>query len=69
MRELHDEAPFQTKEGKKVGSASYGELKRWLMNKAVLVNGETVEWNEPMDFPIISFVLFPKSKLHRTTLY
>lgn len=61
LGDLHKACHFQTKEGKKVGRASNSELKRWIQNKALLVNGETVEWNEPLDFPIISVVLFPKS--------
>ena len=39
--------------------ASNSELKRWLENKAVVVNGEPLQWDEVMDFPINSMVLFP----------
>ena len=66
LRELHKLCHFQTKEGKKVGDASSSELKRWLQNKAVLVNGEPLDWNEEMDFPVHSCVLFPKG--NRVTL-
>ena len=59
--DLHAVCHFQTKEGKKVGRASNSELRRWLQNGAVWVNGETVQWNEEIDFPIFSLVLFPKS--------
>jgi hypothetical protein len=58
---LHDVCHFQTREGKRVGRASNSELKRWCQNKALIINGETVDWNEPMDFPMFSVVLFPKS--------
>lgn len=60
LRELHKLCHFQTKEGKKVGSASSSELKRWLQNNAVLVNGEPLKWDELMDFEVFSVVLFPK---------
>lgn len=64
--DLHKVCKFQTREGAKVGPASNSELKRWLQNKAMIVNGEPVQWNELMDFPIISVVLFPKKPI---TLY
>ncbi len=60
LRSLHEVCHFQTRERKRVGEASVSELKRWIQNKALIVNGKTVEWNKPMDFPIISIVLFPK---------
>lgn len=43
------------------GRASNSELKRWLENKAVRVNGESIHWNDEMVFPVVSFVLFPKN--------
>jgi len=58
---LHEVCHFQTREGKKVGRASNSELKRWIQNNVLLINGESVKWDEPMDFPIFSVVLFPKS--------
>ena len=61
MRDLHEACHFQTREGKRTGSASASELKRWLQNAAVVVNGEKVAWDEEMDFPIFSFVLFPSN--------
>ena len=66
LRELHTVCHFQTREGKKVGDASMSELKRWIQNKALHLNGEPVAWDELIDFPIISVVLFPKN---RTTLW
>ena len=65
LRELHSVCSFTSREipGKR---ASNSELKRWFQNKSVVVNGERIDWNEPMDFPIISFVLFPK---HPVTLF
>ena len=61
LKDLHRVCHFQTREGRKTGKASASELKRWLQNGAVVVNGEKVSWDEEMDFPIFSFVLFPKN--------
>lgn len=58
---LHEVCCFQTREGKKAGKASNSELRRWIQNKAVLFNSETVELHEEIDFPIFSLVLFPKN--------
>jgi hypothetical protein len=60
LKALHEVCHFQTREGKKVGRASNNELRRWIENKALVVNGEKVEWHEIMDFQMISVVLFPK---------
>lgn len=61
LRSLHEVCSFQTREGTKVGKASSSELKRWIQNKALIINGETIAWDELMDFPIFSVVLFPKN--------
>lgn len=66
LRDLHAVCEFQTREGKRVGKASGSELKRWIQNKALVINGETLAWDEKIDFPIISVVLFPK---HPITLW
>lgn len=63
LRNLHQVCQFQTREGKKSGTASSSELKRWIQNKAFVINNETVDWNEEIDFPIISVVLFPKKRI------
>ncbi len=59
--ELNKVCYFMSKE--RTGRASNSELKRWLKNRAVIVNGESIKWDEPMDFAIHSFVLFPKNKV------
>lgn len=64
--ELNKVCGFQTKEGARVGKPSNSEFRRWFQNGAVVINGEKVKWDEEMDFPIISFVLFPK---HPITLF
>ncbi len=59
IRELHSVCCFQSKE-KRVVTATNSELKRWIQNKALEIIGEKVEWNEQLDFPLSSVVLFPK---------
>jgi hypothetical protein len=61
LRSLNEVCHFQSREGRKVGKVTNSELKRWLQNKAVLINGEPVNWDEILDFPIFSMVLFPKN--------
>jgi hypothetical protein len=68
LLDLHSVCHFQTNEGKKVGMASNSELKRWLQNSVVWVNGEVLKWDEEMNFPIHSVVLYPKNEQKRTTL-
>jgi hypothetical protein len=63
LRDLNEICHFQTREGKRVGPVSNSELKRWCQNKAVIVNGEPVAWDELVDFPIISVVIFPKNRI------
>ena len=47
---------------------SNGELKRHMQQGGVLINGEKVSPDEPIDFPVFSLVFFPKSKTRRATL-
>lgn len=63
LKDLHAICHFQTREGRKVGQASQSELRRWIQNKAFIINGEYVEVNELLDFPIFSVVLFPKNRI------
>lgn len=46
--------------------ASKSEVRRWIEAGAVRVNGERMDV-EPIDFPVISLVVFPKGK--RVTLW
>ena len=69
LRNLHSVCHFQSAEGKKVGDASASELKRFLQNSAVQINGERVAWDEEIDFPVISVVMFPKNENKRCTLF
>lgn len=47
---------------------SNGELRRLLQQGGVLVNGERLSPEEPIDFPVFSLVFFPKSPTRRVTL-
>ena len=68
LLDLHKVCHFQSIEGRKPGKASRNELQRWLEQHVLLINGESVKWNEELDFPMISVVLFPKNQKRRTTL-
>ena len=48
---------------------SNSELRRWLRDQAVILNGKRVGANELVDFPVVSLVFFPKSARHRCTLF
>ncbi len=47
---------------------STGELKRHVLQGAVLINGERVSPEETIDFPVFRLVFFPKSEKRRTTI-
>lgn len=66
LKSLHEVCHFQTREGKKYGPPSKSEMRRWITQGALEVNGEKVSIDEVLDFPINSVVLFPK---HRITLW
>ena len=61
LRQLNEFCSFASRE--RAGKASNGELKRWLENGAVVVNGEKLQWDEVMDFPVHSVVLFPNNRV------
>lgn len=44
------------------------EVKRWIKNKSVIINGEkNHDVNEEVDFEIFTLIFFPKGK-RRTTM-
>jgi hypothetical protein len=49
-------------------AASNSELRRWLRDGAVLIDGERIAADEQVPFPVASLVLFPKSPSGRCTL-
>jgi hypothetical protein len=66
LNNLRPAIPYSTE--KPCTIASNGELRRWMAGSAVLINGEPVTWDEPIDFPVHSLVFFPKSAQRKTTL-
>ena len=54
-------------EGKHLGQPSNGEVKRWLENKAVKINGKFPLPNDNIYHPIKELVFFPNGK--RKTTY
>lgn len=46
---------------------SSSELRRHITQGGVLVNGERITADEPIDFPVFSLVFFPKAA-RRTTI-
>ena len=53
---------------KPTSQMSNGELKRHIVQGGVLINGEKVGFEEPINFPVFSLVFFPKSNNRRTTI-
>lgn len=47
---------------------SNGELKRWINDGSVLINGDRWKHDEQMPPIVLSLVFFPKSPKNRTTL-
>jgi hypothetical protein len=47
---------------------SNGELRRWVNDGSVQINGERWKWDEEMPPLVWSLVFFPKSSKSRTTL-
>lgn len=47
---------------------SNSELRQWIIEGAVLFNGETMLWNEELDFNLFSLVFFPNSNSRTTIL-
>jgi hypothetical protein len=47
---------------------SGSELRRCIEQRAVLINGEQVTYNEEVDFPVFSLVFYPRSLVKKTTL-
>lgn len=63
---LNTDIPFWNHEEKKHASNSF--LRRKIQEGAILFNGERMEPNELIDFPLFSLVMFPKSDKKRCTL-
>lgn len=49
--------------------ASNSEIRRWLRDKSVIINGKKPGPDELVDFPVTQLVFFPKSAKSRCTLF
>lgn len=49
--------------------ASNSEVRRWINNGSVLLNGDKWKHDEEMPAIVWQLVFFPKSKQHRTTIF
>jgi len=49
-------------EGKRSGTPSNSEIKRWLIKQSVIINGEKVSPHTEVSFPITELVFFPGGK-------
>lgn len=59
----------QSQEGEKVGPPSNGELRRWLNNGSVLINGVKPKPSDRIEYPVTQLVYFPKNPNKRTTVW
>ena len=48
--------------------ATNSELKRWLKNSAVIINGKKPKPNDKIEFPITELVYFSKGKRKTTVI-
>lgn len=47
---------------------SKSEIKRWLNQSSVVINGAKPKTEDDVEFPIIELVFFPKSKTRKTSV-
>lgn len=47
---------------------SKSEIKRWLNQSSILINGKKPKAEEDVEFPITELVFFPKSKTRKTSV-
>ena len=66
LNQLRPAIPFSIETPCKEMSNS--ELRRHMKQGGILINGEKVTPEEPIDFPVFSLVFFPNSEKRRTTL-
>lgn len=49
--------------------ASKSEMRRWIKNGSLMINGYVDrDPDEPIDYPVLSIIIHPKSTKRRTTL-
>lgn len=66
MIRLHSMSPFWSMEQNR--NASNSEIRRWIEQGGITFNGEKMQPNETIDFPLFSLIMFPKSESRRCTL-
>lgn len=54
-------------EGRYGGRPSNSEVRRWLINRAVIINKKVPQPNDKVNFPIKRLIFFPKGK-RKTTM-
>lgn len=54
--------------GNKPIKASNSERRRWLQNKAVVINGKTAGPDDEIEFPVTQLIFFPNSEKRRCTM-
>lgn len=59
--------PFCPWSVERTGKATNSEKRRWLQNKAVIINGERPGPDDSITYPITELVFFPKGK-RKTTM-
>lgn len=51
------------------GLASNSEVRRWLDQSAVIINGKKPKAKEKITLPVTQLIFFPKSEKSRTTVF
>lgn len=51
------------------GLASNSEIRRWLDQSAVIINGKKPKAKEMITLPVTQLIFFPKSEKSRTTVF
>jgi hypothetical protein len=69
LLEIHElgSCGFWSKENPNI-PASRSEIRRWLANGVLHINGKAVKADDIIDYEIKTVVLFPKNALKRVTL-
>ena len=49
--------------------ASNSEMRRWLTQGAILINGKRPKMNDKIEFPVTELVLFPNGKKHKCSIF
>jgi hypothetical protein len=59
---------IETKEGEPPRQPTDAEIRRWLDQSAVIINGKRPKAKDTVEFPITELIFFPKSAKKRTTV-